>query len=58
MRSNIYLLVADTITAVKNESERPTIEEVIEALAEAFQDNDPNFDRVQFLNDCELAVAQ
>jgi lipoate-protein ligase A len=58
MRSNIYLLVADTITAVKNESERPTIEEVIEALAEAFQDNDPNFDRVQFLSDCELAVAQ
>ena len=58
MRSNIYLLVADTITAVKNESERPTVEEVIEALAEAFQDNDPNFDRVQFLNDCELAVAQ
>ncbi len=58
MRSNIYLLVADTITAVKNESERPSIEEVIEALAEAFQDNDPNFDRVQFLSDCELAVAQ
>jgi lipoate-protein ligase A len=58
MRSNIYLLVADTITAVKNESERPTIEEVIEALAEAFQDNDPSFDRVQFLSDCELAVAQ
>lgn len=58
MRSNIYLLVADTITAIKNESERPTIEEVIEALAEAFQDNDPNFDRVQFLSDCELVVAQ
>ncbi len=58
MRNNIYLLVADTITAVKNESERPSIEEVIEALAEAFQDNDPSFDRVQFLSDCELAVAQ
>ena len=53
---NIYLLIADTITACKNE-EDTSIENVIESLVLAFKDNDPNFDYVQFLNDCELAEA-
>jgi hypothetical protein len=51
---NIYLLIADTITACKNE-EDTSIENVIESLALAFKDNDPNFDYVQFFKDCELA---
>jgi hypothetical protein len=58
MSNEIYLLVADTITAVKNENRIPSIEQVIEALAESFQDYDASFNRVQFLNDCELAEAQ
>ncbi len=58
MTNNIYLLVADTITALKNDDEIPTIDTVVEALADAFEGYDPYFNRVQFLNDCELAVAQ
>ena len=57
-QDNIYLLIADIITAVQNESDTPTIQEVIDALADGFEGFDPYFDRVQFLNDCELAVAQ
>jgi hypothetical protein len=58
--NNIYLLIADTLTAVQNdaEGENPSLATVIEALAEAFEDNDPQFDRVQFLNDCELAEGE
>lgn len=57
---SIYLLIADTLTALQNEAEEqsPSIETVIEALADAFSDYDPHFDRVQFLNDCELAEAE
>jgi hypothetical protein len=58
MTSNLYLLVADTITALKNDDEVPTINTVVEALADTFEGYDPYFDRVQFLNDCELAVSQ
>lgn len=60
MSKELYLLIADTITAVKNDSvggKPPTIDEVVRALAESFRDNDPDFDFVQFLNDCELAEA-
>jgi hypothetical protein len=57
MTREMYLLIADTITAVKNENKAPTIDEVVRALAESFRDNDPDFDFVQFLNDCELAEA-
>jgi hypothetical protein len=57
MNREMYLLIADTITAVKNEWESPAIQIVVEALADAFKDYDPEFDRVQFLNDCELAEA-
>ena len=57
MNREMYLLIADTITAVKNESEAPTIDNVVEALADAFEGYDPHFDRVIFLNDCELAEA-
>ena len=57
MSNEIYLLIADTITALKNEEESPNIEQVIEGLADTFKGYDPDFDRVQFLNDCELAVA-
>ena len=57
MNREMYLLIADTITAIKNENKAPTIDEVVRALAESFRDNDPDFDFVQFLNDCELAEA-
>jgi hypothetical protein len=53
----LYLLIADTITAVKNDNEAPSIDELVEALAEAFKGYDPDFDKVQFLNDAELAEA-
>ena len=53
----LYLLIADTITAVKNDNEAPSIDELVEALAEAFKGYDPDFDNVKFLNDAELAEA-
>lgn len=57
---NTYLVIADTITAMKNDEEGDagTLDLVVEALADAFKDNDPNFDRVQFLVDCELAEGE
>ena len=58
MNREMYLLIADTITAVKNDIEEPTIDDLVRALAESFRDNDPDFDFVQFLNDSELAEAQ
>ena len=57
MNRELYLLIADTITAVKNDFQSEAIDIVVEALAEAFKDYDPEFDRVQFLNDCELVEA-
>ena len=57
MTREMYLLIADTITAVKNDNKEATIDEVVRALAESFRDNDPDFYFVQFLNDCELAEA-
>lgn len=57
MNRELYLLIADTITAVKNDFQSEAIDIVVEALADAFKDYDPEFDRVQFLNDCELAEA-
>ena len=53
----LYLLIADTITAVKNDNEAPSIDELVEALAEAFKGYDSDFNKVQFLNDAELAEA-
>lgn len=63
MKREDYLLIADTLTAVENESFDGfiTIETVATALANAFAehpDKYPQFDKVQFLNDCELAEAQ
>ena len=57
MKIEEYLLIADTITALKNDGEPVTLDDVVEALADAFEQNDPDFDRVQFLTDCELAEA-
>ena len=59
MSKEMYLLIADTITAMKNDGETPEcyLENVVESLADAFEGFDPNFDRVQFVTDCELAVA-
>ena len=51
-----YLLIADVITAIKNDKgESHIIDEVVEGLAETFEQHDPDFDKVQFLSDCELA---
>ncbi len=36
MSKELYLLIADTITAVKNEYESAAIQIVVEALADAF----------------------
>ena len=60
MNNPIYLLIADTLTAVQNdaEGENPSLETIIQALADTFKDNDSEFDRVQFLNDCELAGGE
>ena len=58
MKIEEYLLIADTITAMKNDGEPVTLDDVVEALANAFEQNDPDFDRVQFLTDCELAEAE
>jgi len=57
MIKELYLLIADTITAVKNEYESAAIQIVVEALADAFEGYDPDFDKIQFLNDAELAEA-
>lgn len=61
MNSEDYLLVAEAIQMLKDElQENPqelTFELVERALVEAFNENDPDFDYVQFLNDCELAEA-
>lgn len=58
--NEIYLLIADTFTALQNDAEgkEATLSSVIEALAEAFNDYDKEFDKVQFLNDCELAESE
>jgi|688.fasta_scaffold2336051_2 hypothetical protein len=54
----LYLLIADTITAIQNDDESEKgIDAVVDALADAFEGYDPYFDRVQFLTDCELAEA-
>jgi hypothetical protein len=55
--NSVYLIIADTITAIRNEFETPLweIDTLVDALADAFKEHDPTFDRVQFLNDCELA---
>jgi hypothetical protein len=58
--NEIYLLIADTFTALQNDAEgkEVTLSSVIEALAEAFNDYDKEFDKVQFLNDCELVESE
>jgi hypothetical protein len=55
--NSVYLIIADTITAIRNEFEAPLweIDTLVDALADAFKEHEPTFDRVQFLNDCELA---
>ena len=60
MNNPVYLLIADTLTAVQNdaEGENPSLETIIQALADTFKDNDSEFDRVQFLNDCELTEGE
>jgi hypothetical protein len=58
--NKIYLIIADTITAIKNEFDAPAgeIDTLVDALADAFKEHDPTFDKVQFLNDCELAEGE
>jgi DNA replication protein DnaD len=62
MNSEDYLLVAEAIQMLKDElKENPqelTFELVERALVEAFRENDPDFDYVLFLNDCELTEAE
>lgn len=57
MKIEDYLLIADTITALKNDGVEVS-DTVVEALADAFEGYDPYFDRVQFLSDCELTESQ
>ena len=62
MNSEDYLLVAEAIQMLKDElQENPqelTFELVEMALVEAFKENDPDFDYVQFLNDAELTEGE
>lgn len=62
MNSEDYLLVAEAIQMLKDElQENPqelTFELVERALVEAFKENDPDFDYVQFLNDAELTEGE
>jgi len=62
MNKEDYLLVAEAIEMLKDElQENPqelTFELVERALVEAFKENDPDFDYVQFLNDAELTEGE
>lgn len=57
MNKELYLVIADTFTALQNEVEGESVDfdTVITALADSFKEYDSEFDKVQFLNDCELA---
>lgn len=56
MKQKDFLLIADTMTAIANDLDDKTLtlEMVAIGLADSFADF-PEFDRVQFLSDCELA---
>lgn len=62
MTSEDYLMVAEAIQMLKDELKRThkklTFDLVERALVRAFRENDPDFDYVLFLNDCELTEAQ
>lgn len=62
MNSEDYLLVAEAIQMLKDElqenQQELTFELVERALVEAFKENDPDFDYVQFLNDAELTEGE
>ena len=55
MNREEYLLIADVLSGINHdeEGEPVTMEVVAEELAEAFREHDTNFNRVQFLTDCE-----
>ena len=50
-----YLLIADVLSGINHDEEgQPvTMDVVAEELALAFREHDANFDKVQFLTDCE-----
>ena len=55
MNREEYLMIADVLSGIAHseEAEPATLEVVVQDLAEAFEQHDVEFDRVQFLNDCE-----
>jgi len=50
-----YLMIADVLSGINHDEEgQPvTMDVVAEELALAFREHDANFDKVQFLTDCE-----
>jgi hypothetical protein len=55
MNREEYLMIADVLSGIAHsqEGDSATLEVVVQDLAEAFEQYDSDFDRVQFVNDCE-----
>jgi hypothetical protein len=55
MNREEYLMIADVLSGIAHDEEgQPvTMEVVAQELADTFRQYDSDFDRVQFLNDCE-----
>lgn len=57
-----YSVIADAIKMLKEEllddPQELTFDLIERALVEAIRENDPDFDYVLFLNDCEATIGQ
>jgi hypothetical protein len=55
MNREEYLMIADVLSGIAHskEGDPATMEVIVQDLAEAFEQHDSDFNRVQFLNDCE-----
>ena len=55
MNREEYLMIADVLSGIAHDEEGMpvTMEVVAQELADTFRQYDSDFDRVQFLNDCE-----
>ena len=55
-----YLKIADLFTCLQQDkvTNFSEIENLVEAIADKFKSLDTAFDKVQFLNDCQLLEAE
>jgi hypothetical protein len=55
MNREEYLMIADVLSGIAHDEQGMpvTMEVVAQELADTFKQYDSDFDRVQFLNDCE-----